>query len=205
MFVPNPVMSLTIKPSKPEGSAKLQKALKKFQREDPTFTVNVDKETEEIIISGMGELHLQIYVERIKREFEVDVIVGHPGVNYRETVTAKSQFDYLHKKQSGGAGQYARVIGYIEPIEDSDEVEPQCEFISKITGTNIPPEYITAVEKAFYELVNKGPQTGYPVIGVRYVLEDGATHIVDSSSNAFAAATRYSFTQALKSAGAQVL
>lgn len=206
MFVPAPVMSLTIKPAKQDGAAKFQKALNKFQREDPTFTVAVDKETEEIIISGMGELHLQIYVERIKREFGVEVIVGHPGVNYRETITHKTNFDYLHKKQSGGAGQYARVIGYIEPIAaGEDEAEPKCEFVNKVIGTSIPPEYITAVEKAFMELVNKGPQTGYPVIGVRYVLEDGATHIVDSSSNAFAAATRYSFTQALKTAGAQVL
>lgn len=125
MHVPSPVMSLTIKPLKQDGAAKFQKALTKFQREDPTFKVNVDKETEEIIISGMGELHLQIYVERIKREFGVEVKTGNPGVNYRETITKKANFDYLHKKQTGGAGQYARVIGYIEPI-DSEEAEPKC-------------------------------------------------------------------------------
>jgi elongation factor G len=113
MFVPEAVMSLTVKPAKPDGAAKFQKALSKFQREDPTFKVNVDKESEEIIISGMGELHLQIYVERMKREFGIDVMVGHPGVNYRETITKKANFDYLHKKQTGGAGQYARVVGYI--------------------------------------------------------------------------------------------
>ena len=111
----------------------------------------------------------------------------------------------MHKKQSGGAGQYARVMGYIEPLDETDEPEQKCEFVNKIIGTSVPPEYISAVEKAFNELVHKGPQTGYPVIGVRYVLEDGATHVVDSSSNAFAAATRYSFTQALKTAGPQVL
>lgn len=116
MFVPEPVMSLSIRPVKNENSNKMQKALAKFQREDPTFHVNVDKESEEIIISGMGELHLQIYAERIRREFEVDVRLGAPTVNYRETISQRQHFDYLHKKQSGGAGQYARVIGYIEPL-----------------------------------------------------------------------------------------
>ena len=116
MFVPQPVMSLSIKPTKNEFSVKMQKALSKFQREDPTFHVNVDKESEEIIISGMGELHLQIYAERMRREFNIDVIVGAPTVNYRETISTRKYFDYLHKKQSGGAGQYARVIGYIEPV-----------------------------------------------------------------------------------------
>ena len=119
----------------------------------------------------MGELHLQIYVERINRDFGVKTIVGHPAVNYREAISQRANFDYLHKKQTGGAGQYARVIGYIEPIEPTEEEEnPKCEFVSKITGTVIPPEFITAVEKTFYDIVSKGPQTGYPVIGVRYVL-----------------------------------
>jgi elongation factor G len=152
----------------------------------------------------MGELHLQIYTERMKREFAVDVKVGTPSVNYRETITKKANFDYLHKKQSGGAGQYARVMGYIEPVS-SEFGATKCEFASKIVGTSVPPEYIAAVQKAFFELMNKGPQTGYPVINVRYVLEDGATHVVDSSANAFAIATRYSFTKALADAGAQVL
>jgi len=116
MFVPQPVMSLSIKPTKNEFSTKMQKALSKFQREDPTFHVNVDKESEEIIISGMGELHLQIYAERMRREYEIDVKVGQPTVNYRETISQKQYFDFLHRKQTGGAGQYARVIGYIEPL-----------------------------------------------------------------------------------------
>ena len=116
MFVPQPVMSLSIKPTKNEFSNKMQKALAKFQREDPTFHVNVDQESEEIIISGMGELHLQIYAERMRREFEIDVRLGAPTVNYRETISQKQYFDFLHKKQSGGAGQYARVIGFIEPL-----------------------------------------------------------------------------------------
>ena len=116
MYVPQPVLSLSIKPTKNDYNIKFQKALTKFRKEDPTFHVNVDKESEEIIISGMGELHLQIYAEIMKREFEIEVIVGQPTVNYRETVTDRQEFDYLHKKQSGGAGQFARVIGYIEPL-----------------------------------------------------------------------------------------
>ena len=116
MHVPQPVMSLTIKCKNKNANAKFQKALAKFQREDPTFRLNVDKESEEMIISGMGELHLQIYAERMRREFDIDVELGNPTVNYRETIGKKASFDYLHKKQSGGAGQYARVIGYVEPL-----------------------------------------------------------------------------------------
>ena len=147
---------------------------------------------------------MQIYTERMRREFGVEVKVGTPSVNYRETITRKANFDYLHKKHSGGAGQYARVMGYIEPLSN-EFGETKCEFQSKIVGTSIPPEYVAAVQKAFYELMHKGPQTGYPVINIKYVLEDGATHVVDSSANAFAIATRYSFTKALTDAGAQVL
>lgn len=121
MHVPDPVMSLTIKPSKNDSAAKFNKALSKFQREDPTFRMGVDKESEEIIVSGMGELHLQIYAERMRREFGLDVKVGAPSVNYREAISRKAHFDYLHKKQSGGAGQYARVIGYVEPIQIGDD------------------------------------------------------------------------------------
>ena len=153
----------------------------------------------------MGELHLQIYAERMRREFGLDVKLGAPSVNYREAISRKAYFDYLHKKQSGGAGQYARVIGYVEPIQIADDEEPRNEFINKVTGTSIPPEYIGAVQKAFYDLVTKGPLTGYPVVNFRYVLEDGATHVVDSSANAFAIATKYSFAKAMQDAGGQVL
>lgn len=131
--------------------------------------------------------------------------VGAPSVNYRETITRKATFDYLHKKQSGGAGQYARVVGYVEPIPREEGEEPKNEFVNKIVGTSIPPEYIGAVQKAFYDLCNKGPLTGYPVLNFRYVLEDGATHVVDSSANAFAIATKYSFIKAMQDAGGQVL
>eukprot|EP01017_Pseudomicrothorax_dubius_P028933 TRINITY_DN3480_c0_g1_i4.p1 TRINITY_DN3480_c0_g1~~TRINITY_DN3480_c0_g1_i4.p1 ORF type:complete len:735 (+),score=230.75 TRINITY_DN3480_c0_g1_i4:44-2248(+) len=204
IFVPDPVMSLSIRPTKNEFGAKFQKALNKFRREDPTFHVNVDPESEEIIISGMGELHLQIYAERMRREFGIDVTLGQPSVNYREVINQRADFDYLHKKQSGGAGQYARVAGYLEPI-DTETVEFSNTFENKIVGTAIPNEFIPAIEKAFYETVKKGPLTGYPVVNCRYVLCDGSTHVVDSSSTAFAIATKYSFTQGFRSAAPGLL
>lgn len=160
-------------------------------------------ESEEIIISGMGELHLFIYCERMKREYDIDLQVGNPTVNYRETISQKANFNFLHKKQSGGAGQFARVIGYIEPKnqEDAEEVDLSCQFVDKTEGQNIPNEYIPAIEKAFHECTKKGPQTGYPVVGVNYVLTDGQTHVVDSSSLAFGLATKYSFRDAFQKAG----
>lgn len=153
----------------------------------------MDNESEEIIISGMGELHLQIYAERIRREFDIDVILGQPTVNYRETISNKAHFDYLHKKQSGGAGQYARVIGEVDLLPPSEDGEYTNQFVNKVIGGSIPNEYVSAVEKAFYECVKKGPLTGYPVVNVKYTLESGVTHPVDSSQNAFQAATKYSF------------
>lgn len=136
MHVPEPVMSLTIKPKKTDQLETFLKALNRFQREDPTFVVKQNLESEEIIISGMGELHLFIYCERMKREYDVDLIVGNPTVNYRETISQKANFNFLHKKQSGGAGQFARVIGYIEPIsqEEDGEVDLSCQFIDKTEG-----------------------------------------------------------------------
>jgi len=188
MFVPDPVMSLTVKPKKVADLDAFLKALNRFQREDPTFTVQHNMESEEIIVSGMGELHLQVYCERIKREYDVAIDVGNPTVNYRESVGGKKSFNYLHKKQSGGAGQYARVIGYIEPINE-DITDPDAEmgnvFVNATEGQNIPNEYVPAIEKAFHEFCKKGPKTGYPVVGMRYVLKDGQTHVVDSSSMAF--------------------
>ncbi|KAM3128086.1 hypothetical protein pb186bvf_019787 [Paramecium bursaria] len=203
MYVPEPVMSLSIRPTKKEYSNKFQKALNKFRREDPTFSVDMDKESEEIIISGMGELHLQIYAERMRREFEIEVELGQPTVNYRETITSKTGFDYLHKKQTGGAGQFARVMGYVEPLNGEEQFANQ--FVNATVGNNIPNEYITAVEKGFYESVEKGPLTGYPVVNFKFVLEDGQTHVVDSSSAAFQLATKYAFTQAFKSASPELL
>jgi len=209
MHVPEPVMSLSIKPKKAEYISKFMKALSRFQREDPTFRVSQNDETEEIIISGMGELHLQIYAERIRREYDIDVDIGNPNVNYRETVLSQGSFNYLHKKQSGGAGQFARVVGYIEPMikdfesEDADLRTNQ--FSDKTGGENIPNEYIPAIEKAFHEACKKGPLTGSPVVGVRYVLQDGQTHVVDSSSLAFGIATKYSFSVGFKASDSAIL
>lgn len=136
----------------------------------------------------MGELHLQIYCERIKREYDVDIEIGNPTVNYRESISAQTKFNYLHKKQTGGAGQYAKVIGYVEPIND-DITDPDADmgnvFKNATEGQNIPNEYVPAIEKAFHEFTKRGPKTGYPVVGMRYVLTDGQTHVVDSSSMAF--------------------
>jgi elongation factor G len=176
MHVPEPVMSITVKPKKSDQLEIFLKALNRFQREDPTFIVKQNLESEEIIISGMGELHLFIYCERMKREYDIDLAVGNPTVNYRESVSQKATFNFLHKKQSGGAGQFARVIGYIEPINadlSSSDADLSCQFIDKTEGQNIPNEYIPAIEKAFHECTKKGPQTGYPVVGVNYVLTDG--------------------------------
>lgn len=208
MHVPDPVMSLTVKNKKVEDLDAFLKALNRFQREDPTFTVQHNMESEEIIISGMGELHLFVYCERIKREYDVDIKVGNPTVNYRETIGAQAKFNYLHKKQSGGAGQYARVVGYVEPINDditAEDAEMSNVFKNANVGQNIPNEYIPAIEKAFHEFTKKGPKTGYPVVGMRYVLTDGQTHVVDSSSMAFMTATRYSCNVAYADATPTIL
>ena len=209
MHVPDPVMSLTIKPKKQEQLDTFLKALTRFQREDPTFVVKQNEESEEIIISGMGELHLFVYCERMKREYDIDLVVGNPTVNYRETIASKKSFNYLHKKQSGGAGQYARVIGYMEPLNKGGVTEEgadlSCQFKDATQGSNVPNEYIPAIEKAFHECCKKGPKTGYPVVGVRYVLTDGQTHVVDSSSMAFQIATRYSFRETFDTGEPQIL
>jgi elongation factor G len=187
MFVPDPVMSLAVTPNN-KDSTKFGKAISRFCKEDPTFRRHVDMETKENIISGMGELHLQIYIERLAREYGVEVKVGKPRVNYREAITKRVEFNHLHKKQTGGSGQYGRIIGYMEPIE-SDAENPSkksiFEFENNILGNAIPPEYISAVEKGFKQAMEKGTQIGHPVEGVRVVLTDGDAHSVDSSEMAF--------------------
>ena len=217
MFVPEPVISYAIKPKDKNKLANFSKALGRFTKEDPTFRTHVDAESSETIISGMGELHLDIYVERMRREYGVEVSVGEPRVNFRETITAKAPFNYLHKKQSGGAGQFARVIGHIEPISAEGEEESSgvslgggdpadsFAFTNGIIGNNIPPEFVPAVEKGFREAIEKGPQVGHPVVGVRVVLVDGATHVVDSSEMAFRLAANGAFREAFAAARPSVL
>lgn len=203
MFVPEPVISYSIKPKTTQQQDQFAKALNRFTKEDPTFRTFVDRESGETIIQGMGELHLDIYVERMKREYKVDVITGKPQVNYRETISRRAEFNYLHKKQSGGAGQYARVEGYMEPLPD--DAEETFDFQNAIIGNAIPPEYITATRKGFELAMQKGRQIGHPVQGVRVVITDGQAHVVDSSEMAFSTAAQYAFTQGFEAASPVIM
>ncbi|TPX41449.1 hypothetical protein SeLEV6574_g06083 [Synchytrium endobioticum] len=204
MYVPQPVISLSIEP-KSKDSPNFSKALSRFQREDPTFRVHIDAESKQTIISGMGELHLDIYVERMKREYNVETVTGKPQVAFRETITQEVPFVYTHKKQSGGSGQFARVKGYIEPIQEPLEDGKTVEFVNQTVGMNIPTQYIPSVEKGFLEACEKGWLIGHPVTNVRFVLEDGLAHAVDSSDIAFKLAGIYAFREAFAKASAQVL
>ncbi len=183
MHIASSVISLSIKPKNRDGQANFAKALGKFTREDPTFRVTRDEESGDTLISGMGELHLEIYVERMKREFAVEVEVGNPQVAYRETITLPTDFEYTHKKQTGGAGQFAKVVGRFEPLP-ADAVQTY-EFVNEIVGGSIPREYIPACDKGFQEQLKKGLLIGAPVVGFRAVLIDGSYHAVDSSELAF--------------------
>ncbi len=191
MFVPTPVISLAISPRNHKSEIGLSKALNRFTKEDPTFRTHTNPETGETIISGMGELHLEVYVERIQREYGAEVTVGAPRVAYRETITQRAEFDYLHKKQTGGSGQYGRVAGWMEPLAEGD-----FEFENQIVGGAIPTQFIPACEKGFRECLAKGPKMEFPVTGVRVVVNDGASHPVDSSDLAFQQAARGAFQQA---------
>jgi elongation factor G len=183
IYVPDAVIKLSIEPAKRDGADKLSKALERFRREDPTFRVMTDEETGQTLIAGMGQLHLDIYVERIKREYGVECIIGQPRVAYRETPTKTVEFNYKHKKQTGGSGQYAHVVGVMEPLPE-DAVLPY-EFVNEITGGRIPKEYIPAVDKGFQRALVKGPLCECEVVGVRMRLQDGSYHDVDSSELAF--------------------
>lgn len=193
MNVPDPVMSLAVSPVSKDSGGQFSKALNRFQREDPTFRVGLDAESGQTIISGMGELHLEVYVERIRREYKVEATVGKPRVNFRETVTQRAEFDYLHKKQTGGQGQYGRVCGYVEPLPEGSPVK--FEFENMIVGQAIPSNFIPAIEKGFKEAANSGSLIGHPVENIRIVLTDGASHNVDSSELAFKLAAIYAFRQ----------
>jgi len=182
------------------------KAMARFQKEDPTFRVTFDVESQETIMSGMGELHLEIYAERIKREYNCECVVGHPQVNYRERIQTRALFDHQHKKQTGGQGQYAKVSGFIEPLEDDENPESMDnEFNNAMSGNNIPQEFIPAIAKGFKEACANGACIGAPVQRLRFVLEDGAAHSVDSSELAFRTATVTAVKLAMKQANAQVL
>ena len=199
MFVPEPVISLAIVPKDNKAQINMSKALGRFTKEDPTFKTYMDEETGDTIISGMGELHLEVYVERMRREYGAEVETGQPNVAYRETISKPAAFDYVHKKQTGGAGQFGRVAGLIEPVEDAEFV-----FENKITGGSIPTQYISACEKGFAQCMAKGPLMGFPIFGIKATINDGGFHAVDSSDTAFQAAARGGFLQAYPKAAPEV-
>jgi elongation factor G len=190
MYVPEPVISLAISPKDNKAEVNMSKALGRFTKEDPTFKTYVSHETGDTIISGMGELHLEVYVERMRREYHAEVTTGVPRVAYRETITRKAEFDYIHKKQTGGAGQFGRVAGYMEPVTEDEFV-----FENKVTGGAIPTQFISACEKGFKACLAKGPKMEFPVTGIKVVINDGASHSVDSSEMAFQAAARGAFLE----------
>ncbi|MBS1960922.1 MAG: elongation factor G [Bdellovibrionales bacterium] len=203
MFVPNAVISLAIAPKDKAGQTNFSKALNKFTKEDPTFRVHRDEESAQTIISGMGELHLEIYCERIKREFNCEVVVGKPQVAFRETITQQAKFNYTHKKQSGGKGQFGRVAGFIEPLPSDAAVN--YEFVDDIVGGVIPRNFIPACDKGFQEAIKEGRLIGFPIVGVRVTINDGAYHDVDSDELSFRTAAIMGFREAYEKAGAVVL
>jgi elongation factor G len=203
MHIPDAVISLAVWPKEKDGQVNFSKALNRFTKEDPTLRVHRDEESAQTIMSGMGELHLDIYVERMKREYKCEVVTGKPQVAYRETITRKAEFNYTHKKQTGGKGQFGKVAGYIEPLP-ADAVETY-EFVDDTVGGTIPREFIPACEKGFKEAVSKGSLIGFPVVGVRIVVDDGASHAVDSSEQAFKTASIMGFREAYADAKATIL
>ncbi len=199
MHIPAPVISLSINPVDNKAQVNMSKALNRFTKEDPTFKTFVDEETNETIIQGMGELHLEVYIERMKREYQAEVEVGAPQVAYREAITKRAEFDYTHKKQSGGSGQFGRVAGYMEPLEDDHE--ENYEFVDNIVGGVIPREFISSCDKGFTKSMAKGSLAEAPITKVRCVINDGSFHAVDSSDVAFQLAAQGAFRQGYMKAG----
>ncbi len=190
IYVPEPVISLAVVPVDNKAQQNMAKALNRFTKEDPTFRTKNDEETGDTLIMGMGELHLEVYLERMRREYGAEITAGKPKVSYRESITQRVEFNYTHKKQTGGSGQFAKIKGFIEPSTDGE-----FHFESRVTGGNIPTEYIPAVEKGFRSMLAKGVYVGFPVQGLNVVLEDGNSHAVDSSDQAFQAAARGTFRE----------
>ena len=200
MFVPNPVISLAIRPKDKQASDSMAKALNRFTKEDPTFRTYVDPESNETIVQGMGELHLEVYIERMKREYKAEVETGAPQVAFREAISQRADFNYTHKKQTGGSGQYGKVVGYMEPLEEGNY-----EFENKVKGGNIPTEYIPACDKGFQTAIEKGTLIGFPIVGTKMVLQDGQSHAVDSSDMAFQSAALGAFREAYPKAKPVIL
>ena len=196
IFVAEPVISLAISPESSADQDRMGKALNRFMKEDPTFRVWSDPESGQTVIAGMGELHLDVYVQRMRREFKASVTVGAPNVSYREAPTRQAEFNYRHKKQTGGSGQFAHVVGRLIPL--GDDAEDPYEFEDNIKGGSIPREYIPAVSKGFVSAMEEGPMAGYPIVGCKMALDDGSFHAVDSSEMAFRTAGKAAFREAFR-------
>lgn len=210
MFVPDSVISLSIAPKDRKAEANFSKALNRFTKEDPTFRVHRDEESGQTIISGMGELHLEIYCERMAREYNCPVEVGKPQVRYRETITQHADYNYTHKKQTGGSGQFGKILGFIEPLPEDTEVQAKANeqgyfFEDKVTGGAIPKQFIPGIDKGFKEAIKEGSLIGFPITNVHVVVNDGEHHPVDSSEQAFKTAAIMAFRQAYEKAGPVVL
>jgi elongation factor G len=204
MFVPDPVIFYSIKPKDNAQLANFSKALNRFSKEDPTFKVRRDEESAETIIAGMGELHLEVYIERMRREYKVETIVGEPQVAYRETINREVPYEYTHRKQTGGSGQYAKIGGTMRQLRDAPPGE-HYRFSDKIVGGIIPKEFVPAVDHGFQIAMQRGVLIGFPVVDIEMVLNDGSFHAVDSSDIAFQVAARAAFKEAMRKADPVVL
>nr|XP_016945684.1 elongation factor G, mitochondrial [Drosophila suzukii] len=203
IFVPEPVVSMAIKPNNSKDRDNFSKAIARFTKEDPTFHFFFDNDVKETLVSGMGELHLEIYAQRMEREYGCPVTLGKPKVAFRETLVGPCEFDYLHKKQSGGSGQYARIIGVMEPLPPNQNT--LLEFVDETVGTNVPKQFIPGVEKGYREMAEKGMLSGHKLSGIRFRLQDGGHHIVDSSELAFMLAAHGAIKEVFQNGSWQIL
>ncbi|XP_045515545.1 elongation factor G, mitochondrial [Pieris brassicae] len=203
IHVPDPVVSMSIKPKNNKDRDNFSKAVARFTKEDPTFQFRYDSDNKETLVSGMGELHLEIYAQRMEREYNCPVELGKPKVAFRETMMSPCSFDYLHKKQSGGAGQYARVVGILEPLPPHQNT--LLEFVDETMGTNVPKQFVPGIERGYLDTCQKGFLSGHKVSGIKFRLQDGAHHVVDSSELAFFLAAKGAVKEVFEEGAWQIL